>query len=193
MANAINRVRNLNNMSSVITEPPERSNPYVERVRFVLGDITQQDTDSLLTIIPQNLIYKGSLNESILDAAGEALDEFLLDNVIKPRPADIYAIPGFNLAAANIFFSIVPVWRTDFDRQDKFLMYATRRALELCREMGLSSISIPAIGAGQGGFPKPRAVRLISQGIQDRLYDGLKEVRIVCKDEAVLDLFKERF
>lgn len=180
-------------MSTVITEPPERSNSYLDRVRLVLGDITEQDTDAVVTLLPQNLEYKGSLNQSLLEASGHALDEFVLDNVVKPRPSDIYAVPGFNLPCQHIFFYIVPSWRTEFDRQDKFLSYAARRALELAREMGLSSISIPALGAGRNGFPKPRAARLISQGIEDRMHDGIKDLRIVCKDEGTLDLFKERF
>ncbi|MCB1532635.1 MAG: macro domain-containing protein [Alphaproteobacteria bacterium] len=180
-------------MSSVITEPPERSNPYSERIKLVLGDITYQDTDSILTIIPQNLEYKGSLNDSIREAAGEDLEIFLQENVINPRPSDIYAIPGFTLPCDHIFFCIIPVWRTEFDRRDKFLLYAARKALELSFDMGLRSVSIPFIGAGKNGFPKQRAARLISQGIQERLYEGLKEVRIVCPDADDLALFEGRF
>lgn len=180
-------------MSSVITEPSERSNLYMNRVRLVLGDITKQDTDAILTVIPQTLDYRGSLNESIMDASGQALDRFILDNVIKPRPSDIYAFPGFDMPCKHLFVYIVPNWRTEFDRREKFLSYAARRAVELCREMDLTSISIPMIGAGQGCFPKARAARFIAQGVTDRLHEGIKEVRIVCQDEDTLALFKDRF
>ncbi len=154
--------------------------------------MTDQNTDAIVTLIPQNLEYRGSINEALLEASGEQLDEFVLDNIFKPRPGDIYAVPSFNLRSAHIFFNVVPVWRTEFDLQDKFLLNAARKSLELATQMGLSSISIPPMGAGRKAFPKPRAARQIVQGIIDRLNDDIEEVRIICNTEDMLDIFRER-
>lgn len=179
-------------MSIVITEPPERSNPYLDKVTLVLGDITEQQVDAIVTLLPQNLEYRGHINQALISKSGEQLDEFILQNIMPPKPGDVYPVPGFNLPCEHIFFVVVPVWRTEFDRQDKYLINATRKSIEMAQQMGVSTIAIPAIGSGKNGFAKPRAVRMIVQGIIDRLDESTSEVRIVCHDERTQDIFRER-
>jgi O-acetyl-ADP-ribose deacetylase (regulator of RNase III) len=176
----------------VISEAIGRSNRYLSNIKLVRGDITHQDVDAVVTLMPQDLEYRGELNAALLRGAGEQLDRFLLDNIVKPRPGDIYAVPGFNLPCRHVFFCIVPRWRTDFDREDRELLNACRKAMEMARAMSLSSIAFPPLGSGAHGFPKKRAARLIVQGIVDRLNDDLQDVRIVCQTAETLGLFRER-
>ena len=179
-------------MTIVITDPNRRSNPYLNRITLVQGDITRQKMDAIVTFIPQNLEYRGEINAAILAGAGERLDEFVLENIYKPRPGDIYAVPGFDLPCGHIFFCVVPPWRDDIDRPDRYLLNACRRAMETAHEMGLKTIAFPPLGSGWRGFPKPRAARLMLQGISERLDEGFEEVRIVARTERTLDVFRER-
>lgn len=179
-------------MTIVITDPNRRSNPYINRITLVQGDITRQKIDAIVTFIPQNLEYRGEINAAILTGAGGGLDEFVLENIYKPRPGDIYAVPGFDLPCRHIFFCIVPRWRDDIDRQDRYPLNACRRAMETAHEMGLKSIAFPPLGSGRRGFPKSRAARLILQGICERLDDDFKEIRIVARTEKTLEVFRER-
>lgn len=179
-------------MNTVITEPPRRANPYLDRIKLVQGDITQQDTEAVLSLIPQDLEYRGEVNHALLEAAGEQLDEFILGNILEPRPGDVYAVPGFNLKCKHILFCVVPVWRTDFDRHDKYLLNACRKAIETLWEMSLTSLSIPPLGSGKHGYPKPRAARLIVQGVLDRIDENVEEVRLTCKKEETFKIFEER-
>lgn len=156
------------------------------------GDIIAQDVDAIVTLIPQTLEYRGEINEALLKAAGTQLDDFVLENVISPRIGDVYSIPGFNLPCRHIIFCIVPVWRTDFDRQDRLLRNACRRAMERVGNMGLRSVAFPPLASGRNGFPKPRAARLIVKGIADRLGPDMQEVRIVCRQTSTIKVFKER-
>lgn len=179
-------------MDIVITDPQRRSNPYLNRITLVQGDITRQDVDAIATFIPQNLEYRGQINAAILREAGKKLDEFVLENIFRPRVSDVYTVPGFNLPCAHIFFCIVPIRRLDTDRPDKYLVNACRKAMETANAMGLRTIGFPPLGSGKQGFPKPRAARLMLQGISERLDGTVEEVRIVARTEKTLDVYKER-
>ncbi len=179
-------------MDIVIPKRAEPSNPYLDRIKLVEGDITAQEVDAVVSVIPQDLEYRGSLNDSLLEAAGEQLDDFILENVYKPRLGDVYAVPGFDLPCKFLIFSIVPVRDNDFDRVDRDLLGACRKALEMAKSMDLATVAFPPIVSGKNGFPKQRAARLIVRGIVERLDDSFKEVRIVCPDQRSHDIFKER-
>ncbi len=179
-------------MTPVIPDTPKRANPYLERIRLVRGSITEQDVDAIVTLMPQNLEYRGELNARILKEAGASVDAFVLENIYRPNPGDIYSVPGFDLPCRHIFFCIVPVWRDDFDRTQRQLLNVARRAMETAREMGLSTIAFAPIGSGRRGFPKPRAARLILKGIAERMHVSIREVRIVARTDETLAIFQER-
>jgi O-acetyl-ADP-ribose deacetylase len=179
-------------MEIVITEQGRPSNPYLNRIRLVQGDLTAQDSDAIVTMIPHTLEYRGEINAAILKAAGTQLDNFLLENVYKARPGDVYAVPGFNMSCGHIFFCVVPHWQVDFDRHDKYLVNSCRKAMETARAMSLKNIAFPLLASGKHGYPKPRAARLILQGIVDRLDHTIEEVRLVCQSDKTLEIFRER-
>ena len=179
-------------MDIVITDPNRRSNPYLNRITCVEGDITRQDVDAIVTFIPQNLEYRGEINTAILRAAGEKMDEFVMENIFRARVGDVYTVPGFDLPCRHIFFCIVPIKRLDTDRPDKYLVNACRKAMETTAEMGLRTIAFPPLGSGKRGFPKPRAARLMLQGISERLTKTIEEVRIVARTPQTLNVYRER-
>lgn len=178
-------------MDSVIPEAGNASNPYLNRIRIVQGNIARQDTDAIVTVIPQTLEYRGAINAAIVESAGARLDKFVLENIVTPRSGDIYAVPGFDLPCRHVFYCVVPVWQDDFDRNDRDLVRACRTAMELARSMGLRSIAFPPVGSGKRGFPKARAARLILQGITSRMSRDIDEVRIVCQNGATMRCFKD--
>lgn len=179
-------------MDIVITEPGKPSNPFLDRIKLIQGDITNQDVDAIVSLLPQTLDYRGEINTSILAACGQQLDEFILEHVTEPVYGDIYAVPGFNLRCKHIFFCIIPPKRTDFDRDDRFLLGSARKAMELARDMGLKTIAFPPMGSGKNSFPKPRAARLILQGIIDRLDNNFDDVRLVSLKGETRQIFHER-
>ena len=101
-------------------------------------------------------------------------------------------MPGFTLPCKHIFFCIVPVWRENFDMQDRQLLNAARKAMERAREMELTTMAFPPLGSGHKAFPKPKAARLLLHGIAERLDSHFREVRIVCPDDETLEIFREK-
>jgi len=179
-------------MGLYISETPQGSNPYLKRLQVVRGSIIEQNVDAIVTLIPQTLEYRGAINQLIQKAAGEKIDVFIQENVVHPRAGDVYAVPGFDLPCKHIFFCVVPVWRDEWDRHNSQLLNASRKAMELASRMSLKTIAFPPIGSGSHGFPKARAVRLIVQGITDRLDKKFEQVQIVCQKAETQQLFEER-
>lgn len=164
----------------------------LDKIKIVQGDITKLDVGAIVTLVPQDLEYKGSLNKSILDAAGAALDDFILEHIVQPKIGDVYTVPGFDLPCQHIIVCVVPVWRTEFDRQDRQLLNVCRKAVEQASDMRITSIAIPPLATGRKGFPLKRGVRLILQGIAERLDDRLDAVYVVSNDERHVSAFEDK-
>lgn len=179
-------------MPFLIADRARRSNPLLQNLRVVQGDITAMDVDAILTFIPETLEYRGALNEAIHDAAGQAMDDFVLDHIYKPKPGDIYAVPGFNMPADHILFGITPDWRADFERDDRDLLNCVRAAMMQARAMELETLAIPMVASGNHGFPKPRAARLIVKATIERLSEDIGQIIFVGLNDEDTALWQER-
>lgn len=179
-------------MDIVISDAGAASNPYIDKIKLVLGDITEQQVDAIVSLIPQNLDMAGRINASILEKAGNALDDFILENMYQPKPGDVYAVPGFSLPCRNIIYAVRPNWKSDFEREDKHLVMCVRKALVLAKCMLLGTVAFPPLASGHKGFGKSRAARLLIHAILDRLDEHPREVRIVCPDQESLQIYQER-
>ncbi len=177
-------------MDIKITETGRVSNPLLKRVKVVRGDICAQEVDAIATLIPADLEYRGELNLAILAAAGESLDEFVVENIYQPKAGDIYAVPGFDLAAKHILFCVRPEWKQGFERSSKDLLVCGRKIMTLAKCMLLESIAIPLIGSGHSGFSDEKAARLLVRSVEERLCESLKEVRLVAFDYETEGLFR---
>lgn len=176
-------------MKLVISNSVHAAKPFLDRIHLMQGDITKQDVDAIVILIPQTLEYSGSLNEAVQVACGHNLDEFILDNIYKPKVGEVYALPAFNLPTKHILVGVLPKFRTDFDMNPSYLSAVIRRVMELARCMLLTSIAFPPLASGRHGYPKAKAARLICQGITDRLEESFEDIRIVCPDEKGLGIF----
>ena len=179
-------------MSIVIPDSGDEAKPFVERVTLAQGNIVDQEVDAIAMVVPRTLDFCGGINGAIGQAAGYDVDSFILENIYKPKAMEVYALPGGDLPAKNIFVGIMPYYRSDIDRQDRDISIIVRRIMELARCMLVSRIAIPPIASGGKVFPKKKAARLIVQGVMDRMYDGVEEVRFVCPDEKSFQAFDER-
>lgn len=179
-------------MKSFLSNSQGITNPFLDRIHLIHGDVVTQNVDAICTVIPSNLDFKGRLNNSINDASGGRFDEFILENIYKPKPGDVYALPAFDLPARHILLGVLPRYRSEFDRKDSDLVNMSRKIMELARCMLLTSIAIPAIGCGKKSFPKARGARLICQGVTERLQESFSDVRIVSDDSKAFEAFERK-
>lgn len=180
------------NMDIVITDVGAASNSNINRIKLVLGDITDQSCDAIISLLPQSLELSGRINGSLLKKTGPALDDFILENIYQPKAGDVYALPAFGLPAKHIILAVRPNWKSDFDREDKHLVMCVRKTVVLAKCMLLKSIAFPPLAAGRKGYGEGRGARLLIQGILDRMDDRMEEVRIVCPDQTTFDEYKKR-
>lgn len=175
----------------MIAEPFPRSNRHlINRIRLIEGDLTKQhDVDALVGSISTALKVDGTLNQSLIAAAGEQIDDFILEHIYKPRAGDVFAVPPFNIPVRHIFFAVTPDWKDDLAKEDRDLLRCYRGAVQLAAEMRLTSLAFPALGTGQRRYPVRRAARLGVQGIMDRITEEIREVRIVCNRREQYDAF----
>lgn len=179
-------------MNVVISNSGVVSKPFLERINLIQGDICAQDTDAICLVMPQNMNFSGSLNNSVAAACGVDLNAFILENIYKPRTGEVYALPAFNLPCKHIFLGIMPRYRTEFDMKDSDLAQVVRKMMELARCMLLTSIAFPPLASGRGMLAKPKAARLIVQGITDRMEETVEDVRIVCPTPNVTEAFDRK-
>lgn len=160
---------------------------------MIEGDITQQgDVDAIVSSISTSLDCGGSLNACLIERAGIALDDFILEHIHRPRPGDVFAVPAFDLPVKHILYVVTPTWRSGFDLEERDLLRCYRGAMETAQKMRLKKIAFPALGTGGDGFPLQRAARLAVQGIRERLIGQLEEIRIVCNRADVYGAFAQR-
>lgn len=180
-------------MSDVIAEPFPRSNRHlINRIRLIEGDLlAQHDVDAIVGSVPSTLDVSGSLNQAIIKAAGQQIDDFIVEHIFRPRPGDVFAVPPFGLRVKHILFVVTPTWHDGIDREDRDLVRCYRGAMQLAHRMNLKKIAFPALGTGTRKYPIKRATRLGIQGIMDRLDENFKEVRLVCNRREQYDAFYE--
>lgn len=178
-------------MSDVIAEPFPRSNrDLISRIRLIEGDLTKQhDVDVLVGSISTALKVNGTLNKSLIAAAGTQIDDFILEHIYKPRAGDVFAVPPFNIPVKHIFFAVTPDWKDGLAQEDRDLIRCYRGAIHLATEMGMRKMAFPALGTGKKRYPVRRAARLAIQGIMDRMNEQIEEVRIVCNRREQYDSF----
>ncbi|MBU0800451.1 MAG: macro domain-containing protein [Alphaproteobacteria bacterium] len=181
-------------MREFIADGSGRSNAQlIHRITLYYGDITKQDdVDAIVTAMPVSLDMASPLNQALIAAAGQQLDEFILENIYKPRVGDVFAVPPFALPLRYIFCAILPDWDTSLGFEDRDLTRCFRHGVQLASRVGIKRVAFPPLGTGERAQPLPRVARLSIGGIMDRLTPDIEEVRIVCNRDELITVYYER-
>ena len=157
---------------------------------ITVGDLIQQTTDAVLILNNQRLCLKkgGVLNAQIARFAGAGLKEECNRIVERsgPQPPGDALITG----SGNLPFKhLVHVINYPGSPPILDLQMGVRQGLELADAHGLSSIALPAIGAGSMGLSFQESAQVLSGGILsflDRPPQFLREIKIVLYFESML-------
>lgn len=130
-------------------------------IEVVLGDITQERVDAIVTAANESLLGGGGVDGAIHRAAGPRLAQ--AGGAIAPcDPGDAKATPAFNLTppVKHVIHTVGPVWEGGSYGEADLLASSYRRCLEVADDLGVHSIAFPAIATGIYGFPTPDAARI---------------------------------
>lgn len=171
----------------------ERTLPAGQTLQIVSGDITAETSDAIVNAANEYLQHGAGVAGAILRRGGAIIQQES-EAWIRKHGRVSHAHPawtsGGNLPAKYVIHAVGPVWG-EGDEEVK-LAAAIRGSLQVADQLGLSSISLPAISTGIFGFPKERAAPIILSTIEDYFLhhaSGLKTVRLVLFDEATLQAF----
>jgi O-acetyl-ADP-ribose deacetylase (regulator of RNase III) len=169
------------------------------------GDITREATDAIVNAANGGLEGGGGVDGALHRAAGPALlaacreiKKTLPDGRLAPGMAVV--TPGFQLAARHVIHCVGPVYDKDPSGAPRVLASCYTRSLAVCRELGLSSVALPAISTGIYGYPIPLAAEVSVRAVRDDLrrgpegeggaaVPGLSLVKIVLFDERAFTAF----
>ena len=157
-------------------------------LEVVLGDITLQHVDAIVTAANESLLGGGGVDGAIHRAAGAQLAQ--AGAAIAPcEPGDAKATPAFELdpPVRHIIHTVGPVWQDGTHGEAEVLASCYRRCLQVADELQARTIAFPAIATGVYGFPPAEAARIAVDTIRSTPTD-LEAVRLVAFDQLTHDL-----
>ena len=136
------------------------------RIEIWNGDICDLEVDAIVAPAVGSLWMSTGVAGAIKRAGGDAI-EFA---AVPQGPIELgqaVVTPAGTLAARAIIHAV----SLDRDRRTtaETLEAAVRSAMARAREIGATSIAIPALGSGVGGFPLDEGARITIAAVRDEL------------------------
>ena len=130
-------------------------------IEIVVGDITAQDVDAVVTAANQALVGGGGVDGAIHGAAGPRLAQASV--ALGPcDPGQAVITPAFDLdpPVRHVIHTVGPVWDGGDEGEAEILASCYRTSLGRADEVGAASVAFPAIATGVYGFPAEHAARI---------------------------------
>ena len=162
------------------------------RIEVVLGDITDEHVDAIVTAANESLMGGGGVDGAIHRAAGPRLAE--AGHAMAPcDPGDAKATPAFDLdpPVKHVIHTVGPVWDGGAYGEEEVLASCYRRCLAVADELGVKSMAVPAIATGVYGYPPERAADVAVHTIRTTP-SNVELVRLIAFDEQTYELYLER-
>jgi O-acetyl-ADP-ribose deacetylase (regulator of RNase III) len=156
-------------------------------IEVVLGDITAENVDAVVTAANESLLGGGGVDGAIHRAAGPRLAE--AGSAVGPcPPGQAIATPAFDLdpPVRHVIHTVGPVWEGGDAGEAEVLASCYRRSLRVADELGVRSIAFPAIATGVYGFPPEPAARIAVSTLRTTP-TAVERIRLVAFDEATRD------
>ncbi|HEY0497352.1 MAG TPA: macro domain-containing protein [Kutzneria sp.] len=155
-------------------------------IEVVLGDITQERVDAIVTAANESLLGGGGVDGAIHRAAGPELAR--AGGAVGPcDPGDAKATPAFALAPVRyVVHTVGPVWDGGAYGEADILASCYRRCLEVADSLSVRSIAFPAIATGLYGYPTDEAAH-IAREVLAATPTKVELIRLVAFDEATYE------
>ncbi len=159
------------------------------RITLLEGDITDQDTDAIVNAANSELVLGAGVAGAIREKGGPTIQRECDEH--GPIEVGEAAITGAGELPAR--FVIHAAGMAPGGAADEASVRSSLRAsLELARDRGLTSIAIPAIGAGIGGLALQRCAEVSLEEARAHLEGetSLEEIRFVLFGEPAYRVFE---
>jgi O-acetyl-ADP-ribose deacetylase len=160
------------------------------RIKIIIGDITQQQTEAIVNAANKTLLGGGGVDGAIHRAAGpEMLAECKTLGGCETGESKISK--GYKLKAKFVIHTVGPVWNGGKYKEKDKLALCYRNSLALAVENNIKSISFPSVSTGIYRFPVREASAVALNEINNFLKKEkiLQSVVIVCFDKNTFDAY----
>jgi O-acetyl-ADP-ribose deacetylase (regulator of RNase III) len=160
------------------------------RIELVEGDITEMDTDAIVNAANAQLVLGGGVAGAIRRKGGPAI-QVECDRIGGTFVGGAVITTGGQLKARHVIHAVGP--QMGEGEEDEKLRNATRNALKVADENGLSSIALPAISTGIFGFPLDRCAEIMLRTAIEHLQGrtGLERVVFCLYGQEAYEAFAE--
>ena len=158
---------------------------------LVRNDIVNMRVDAIVNAANSSLAPGGGVCGAIFAAAGRTALDKACRAIGHCDVGSAVITPGFNLPARYVIHAVGPIWQGGTRGEAALLQSCYTRALHLAQENGCESIAFPLISSGIFGYPKPQALRVAINAIEEFLLKYEMQVYLVIFDRAAL-LISER-
>ncbi len=158
------------------------------RIELWNGDICDLEVDAIVNPANPSLWMSTGVGGALKRAAGDEV-EFLAVRQAPVAVGDAVVTPAGRLAARVLIHAV----SLDRDRRTSAaaIEAATRAAFARAREESVTSLAIPALGTGVGGFPLAEAARVTVGTVRDEIErsPGVETVVFALRGGAAYDAF----
>ncbi|XP_041118944.1 protein mono-ADP-ribosyltransferase PARP14-like [Polyodon spathula] len=141
-----------------------------EKLTIILreGNIQDTTTNIVVNTISEDLdLSKGAVSKAILQAAGQELQSFVKEEAmgLKPGHGMVLRTKGCNLECNLVFNAVSPPWDQGTGNAQQILKEIIKHCLQEAETLQQTSITFPAIGTGNLGFPKPLVASVMMEQV----------------------------
>ena len=154
------------------------------------GDITQIRADAIVNPANSRLVMGGGVAGAIKRAGGSTIEEEAIQRA--PVPVGEAVATAAGKLGAKYVIHVPTMARPAMNTNVTNVEKATTAALNLARELRLTSIAIPGMGTGVGGVPVREAAETMIEAIRRHLSErtSLKRNFLISIDEELTSAFE---
>ena len=130
------------------------------KLSIIQGDITKQETDTIVNAANPSLMGGGGVDGAIHRAGGPAILEEckqIISRQGRLPTGKAVITTGGNLKARYVIHTVGPIWQGGNKGEPELLASAYQESLKLAAENNLDSLSFPSISTGVYGYPVSEA------------------------------------
>jgi O-acetyl-ADP-ribose deacetylase len=159
-------------------------------ISVVRGDIADQDTDGIVNAANNHLWMGGGVAGAIKRKGGVVIEQ----EAMAKGPIDIGSAVSTSAGALKAKRVIhAAVMGQDLQTDADLIRKATRNSLVIAEKEGLTSVALPALGTGVGGFSLYHCASLMIGEVIDFMIGPAKmrEARFVLFDAEAYEIFEK--
>uniref|UniRef100_A0A8C1MH48 Poly [ADP-ribose] polymerase n=2 Tax=Cyprinus carpio TaxID=7962 RepID=A0A8C1MH48_CYPCA len=152
------------------------------KITLSKGNIQDAIADVIVNTISQDLdLRKGAVSNALLQTAGHQIQSEITRAARSNNLnyGEMLITDGYKLKCSKVFHVVCPFWHGGQNSADKVLIQIIRDCLRTAETQRMASISFPAIGTGNLGFPKDLVARIMLSEVQEFNFTNLQEVTVI--------------